>query len=137
MMYSATAGVYTHTNRYERDTDCPVCGAGAALPLAAGATLGELLAELRGAPIADALGLDAPLQAPSVSAGDEMLYMTGPLEATYHARLDHPLADLLEAGALTPGAVLPIAVTDASQARPLKVRIVVAGGDGDAMEEAG
>jgi ubiquitin-activating enzyme E1 C len=42
MMYSGTEGVYTHTVKYERDPNDPVCGAGVALPVSPDMTLQQV-----------------------------------------------------------------------------------------------
>jgi hypothetical protein len=42
MMYSGTEGVYTHTVKYERDLNDPVCGAGVAFPVSPDMTLQQV-----------------------------------------------------------------------------------------------
>lgn len=42
MMYTANAGVYTHTVKYEKDEACPICSAGTLLEVAPDATLQQV-----------------------------------------------------------------------------------------------
>ena len=63
------------------------------------------------------------LRAPSVSVAGDILYMRGPLEASYRPNLPKPLEDLLERMPDEEDCVMVI-VTDPTLPAPVKVRLV-------------
>lgn len=63
------------------------------------------------------------LKAPSISVAGSILYMRGPLEASYRPNLAKPLAELLERMPDEEDCVMVI-VTDPALPAPVKVRLV-------------
>ena len=98
LMYIGAQGLYAPTFRYERSTQCIVCGDGVVLSADPRASLGALL---------EKMGEDARLRlkAPSVRAesghrGEATLYMRGVLESHYSANLQSALCELVNDGAV-------------------------------------
>lgn len=91
MMYMGQEGVYTHTFRYEKKADCPVCSnAARELTVNPGLTLGDLIKQLQAS--------DLRLMGPSLAKADGTLYMPKPksLEEATRPNLDKALADLVD-----------------------------------------
>lgn len=85
--------MYTHTVAYDRDTACPVCGAGVPVAAPVGLTLAAFLELLMSR-------FPEQLSAPSVSYGVHPLYARGVFEEETRPNLPRQLTELLqEAGA--------------------------------------
>ncbi|KAJ8603835.1 hypothetical protein CTAYLR_000271 [Chrysophaeum taylorii] len=91
MMYMGSEGVYTHTFRYEKKPDCPVCsGATRDLAVNPNLTLADLIKSLKAS--------DLRLKAPSLAKADSTLYMQKPkaLELATRPNLTKTLSELVD-----------------------------------------
>ena len=111
MMFNGTRGVYTHTVKYDRDSECQICGAGVAMEASPSATLEELIAQLR--------ARFPALTQPSVSCGARQLYAHGIFEEETRPNLGRTLGELLE----EEGAAAVLLVNDRKRPAPLRIRL--------------
>jgi len=89
-MYMGADGVYTHTFRYDKKDDCPVCSSTVrTVAVHPRSTLKALLRLLKEG--------DLRLKAPSITKSDQTLYMQKPeaLERATRPNLDKPLVEVV------------------------------------------
>jgi len=115
MMYMGAEGIYTHTVKYEKDAECPVCSSGISLTISESKTLAELIDV-----VSAHASVKGNISAPSISCGSMNLYMHGPLEEATRPNLQRKVKDLIMTNKAT------LAINDKKLPRTLRLNLTIA-----------